>query len=550
MYLNYHDVGLHFRYGDVSLHGNTYLAWNGCFSWKPKTWHHVAITWEQTSGVTMLKMYADGAKVAETTANLMLNDSANWKFAQKIPGSTYGNFNGSMDEVKWYGRKLNDNEIGKLYQQSVQPELLYPNNNDLFVSSKCTITWRPSPRLAAINLQYSVNNGIVWQNIAVGVNTDAGKFVWNVPAQGANDVLMRIANPTSGKSISINKTRIVSDIKELDLQAFFPFTYNANDAGRTKYRPIVYGAATVKLSSGEKMNGCLEFNGTTDKLVIENFATSQQFSLAFWIKTTDSIATICSLWGAGYIGINNTENQYKGKILAYIENPKANYTFFLDTIKINDGQWHFVALSVANDSMRLFVDTRQVGVSKVLGAIDYDYNFFVVGNYDYNSSMAYSGLLDELRFYNRGIDKNTIEEIRKAMFTMVDNEVVIIRETVTDTLIIRDTIRTVVYDTIFRNDTIIIRDTIRITGSKIIATPNSGNEKVLTSFPNPSTGRFTLQLPANECIPVSIFDNQGRLLQNYPACTGNTVIEGLKPGTYFIRAIAKDRPYTLKQIIK
>lgn len=88
------------------------------------TWHHLAVTYDFTGGVSTLRLYANGAEVTsgqDGTPNLPLFYDAN-PYPLLIGGEYENNspgfyLNGQADEVSIYGRALSQAEIFDLVQQ-------------------------------------------------------------------------------------------------------------------------------------------------------------------------------------------------------------------------------------------------------------------------------------------------------------------------------------------------------------------------------------------------------------------------------------------------
>ena len=161
-----------------------------------------------------------------------------------------------------------------------------------------------------------------------------------------------------------------------------------------------------------KINGCLSFNGINSFVQIGNLV-SNDFSIAFWIKTTQTAGTGQWYKGTGlvdgYVAANANDfgTALCGRQLAFgVGNPD---TTILSTNAINDGTWHYcVATRVkATGALSLYVD----GVLQATGS---------GGTNALNAAGAlrlgglatsggwFQGSLDEVRLFNRALGNNEV----------------------------------------------------------------------------------------------------------------------------------------------
>ena len=132
----------------------------------------------------------------------------------------------------------------------------------------------------------------------------------------------------------------------------------AVDASGNGNNGTVVGASW---SSNGKINGCLNFDGADDYVQINN-TFSNDFSIAFWVKTTQTSAT--GQWWQGkslvdgFIGQNTNDfgTSLSGGNFAFgTGNPD---TTIVSATPINDGTWHqCVATRVqSSGALNIFVD--------------------------------------------------------------------------------------------------------------------------------------------------------------------------------------------------
>jgi hypothetical protein len=101
-YLSLHPVvGLHFRYGSTTDAGNNYAGTILTQNLPAATWHHLAATWQTTSGTTSLVVYVDGSVMATSTSSAIITMGSNIYMGGANTSTIINPFGpGKMDEIK------------------------------------------------------------------------------------------------------------------------------------------------------------------------------------------------------------------------------------------------------------------------------------------------------------------------------------------------------------------------------------------------------------------------------------------------------------------
>lgn len=165
-------------------------------------------------------------------------------------------------------------------------------------------------------------------------------------------------------------------------------------------------------SSSGRINGCFTFNGSTSSIQITN-PVCNDFTIAFWVKTTQTAGTGQWYNGAGLVDgdFSGVANDFGtalvgGKFAFGIGNPDA--TIF-STSLINDGNWHYcvAARQQATGIFSLYVDgnlqataignrnTLNASSRLLFGAISSGGGYF-------------NGSLDEVRIFSRCLSSNEV----------------------------------------------------------------------------------------------------------------------------------------------
>ncbi len=172
-----------------------------------------------------------------------------------------------------------------------------------------------------------------------------------------------------------------------------------------------------------KFEPFLSVNGTDykdispkDSLSLENFA------IAAWIKTNQTNLTE----PAHIVNKGGFNNEDKGKNMNYgiwlskngnvqggFENEDGEVFEVTSTTRYNDGKWHYILLSYDGILLRLYVDGKQVS-AKYIGGVIPDKNGdqpLRIGANSLDEDKFFSGKVDEVRLWNRGLTNSEIAEI-------------------------------------------------------------------------------------------------------------------------------------------
>jgi len=174
-----------------------------------------------------------------------------------------------------------------------------------------------------------------------------------------------------------------------------------------------HGAVTnASLNNSGRVNGCLNFNGASSFVQITN-PVANDFSIAFWVKTTQTAGTGQWYNGAGLVDGDApfTKDDFGtalvgGKFALGIGNPD---TTILSTTAINDGAWHQCVATRQQSSgvLCLYVD----GVLQATGTANRNtlnasarllFSAIASGNGLFNGS------LDEVKIFTRALNSNEV----------------------------------------------------------------------------------------------------------------------------------------------
>ena len=183
---------------------------------------------------------------------------------------------------------------------------------------------------------------------------------------------------------------------------------------------------TTTSSLSYKFEPFLLLNGTIFKDVPhdDNFSLVN-FTIAAWIKTNQTNQT--TLADHAHIvnkGGFNSEDMGKnmnygiwlsknGNIQGGFETESGKNFQVSSPAKYNDGKWHYVLLSYNGSSLRLDIDGKQVSTKNTNGAVPDTTGEqpLRIGANSLVKDKFYSGSIDEVRVWNRGLTNEEISQI-------------------------------------------------------------------------------------------------------------------------------------------
>jgi hypothetical protein len=172
---------------------------------------------------------------------------------------------------------------------------------------------------------------------------------------------------------------------------------------------------------GGKVGRALSFNGQNQYVVVRN-TIGDDFSIDFWVKTTANSLTGSQCWqGNGLVWADVSDAPGNDWNLSVLNN-KACFmtgnpdTSILSNTFINDGQWHFVAVTRAKATgvKKLYLDgVLQATATTNTNTLLQNPRVAIGGNL-LNDSNNFNGAMDEVEFFNRVLTEAEIQSIYNA----------------------------------------------------------------------------------------------------------------------------------------
>ncbi|MHC4439989.1 MAG: LamG-like jellyroll fold domain-containing protein [Planctomycetota bacterium] len=163
---------------------------------------------------------------------------------------------------------------------------------------------------------------------------------------------------------------------------------------------VIFGGATWQPDNGQ-IDGALEFNGV-DGCAVTNTVLNPSdgpFSVFAWIKGGAAGQVVVSQQnGANWLSVD-----VEGNLMTELTGPgRSAGPLFSQTI-ITDGQWHRIGFVWDGLNRMLYVDDIVVAEDTQIGLTGSNNGLYIGCDQGIESSSFFSGLIDDVRIYNRAV---------------------------------------------------------------------------------------------------------------------------------------------------
>ncbi len=305
-------------------------------------------------------------------------------------------------------------------------------------------------------------------------------------------------------ALSINA---FAQIPTTGLVGYYQLNGSASDGSGNSNDGTMTNGATFTTDRFGNANSAALLDGTNDYIALPSGSSTSlnitgDFTVSYWIKTTDLAAIITTLGNSvyansgGYLTGLGLGNVGSGKVTAATQG--INWTGS-NSNAIPDNTWHHVTVLLKSDTLKYYIDdVLDNQVTGILSPLSWNGNR-VLGCRDdlYMTAGAnYAGALDDLRIYNVALTstevsslftegmcyQTTYDTVTVAIYdtnyvTLTDTNYV----TITDTNYVTDTSYVTITDTnyISVSDTLVIN--VVLSGIN-----NTNNTNIIKIYPNPA----------------------------------------------------------------
>lgn len=274
------------------------------------------------------------------------------------------------------------------------------------------------------------------------------------------------------------------------LEAYYPFNGNANDENTNSYNGSVSGA-TLSSDRNGNPNSAYSFDGIDDVISFGHAFDFQERTVSVWFNVAEigtNLSVMYSsdnkdlMYGMTAISFKKINNQ--NKIIWNIANA-------IDTSDISLNEWHHTVVTLNTSATSIYLDGDLVSTLNFTS-----YHHSPDGNLDLigasrSLTLNYKGLIDDIRIYNRVLNSEELDSL--------SNE-----------------------------------------GSNTSIAKISMNKKMIKIYPNPSSGKVTLNLESisiPSAITLNILNGMGQLLRSIiiDAELSNIDLGDFNKGFYYLR---------------
>ena len=211
-------------------------------------------------------------------------------------------------------------------------------------------------------------------------------------------------------ALSIN---VYAQVPTNGLVGYWPFNGNANDESNNGNNGTVNGATLTKDRFGN-VNKAYSFDGKSNYIDIAHNVSLNNLpiSISVWFNTSTINPSEKSLV------TKYSTNSYNGYSVHlnpknigswYFGNDNNNIYYNIDSINQNiyDGKWHHVVAVYDNNGLQVYTDGLLINIQKWLGTplITSTTENLRFGYYNGNINQYFSGLIDDIRIYNRALSQ-------------------------------------------------------------------------------------------------------------------------------------------------
>lgn len=220
--------------------------------------------------------------------------------------------------------------------------------------------------------------------------------------------------------LSVSSIGKISKRLEKGMIGFWPLDEGSGTVAYDASYESNNGTLNGPIYTNGKSGKALSFNGTSDYVSgpTTDFPTgSSPVSMFAWVKTSATSRETMVSYGSSATGqavsINVNQLGSNGHFVVDF------YNDYVDSgIKINDGNWHFVGFSLSASSTSITLDVDGIPVSatlpsvpNILNGTNYQIGRWVTAGTGDIAPYYFSGLIDDVRVYNRALTSSEINEI-------------------------------------------------------------------------------------------------------------------------------------------
>ena len=163
--------------------------------------------------------------------------------------------------------------------------------------------------------------------------------------------------------------------------------------------------------------GSAEFNGSSDFINVTPSPIGAESAVSFsgWINTTQSFSSVKGIMSKGTNGFGDfvIAGRSTNKLGVYFQTNSASGGYHLSTTSINDGEWHFFAVTWENssDNLKIYIDGSLENTQTIAGdSVKNTDTKLAIGAYS-NETNFLDGNLANVAIWNRALSSDEINSV-------------------------------------------------------------------------------------------------------------------------------------------
>jgi len=250
----------------------------------------------------------NSTNVMDVRLEYTIDNGKNWDVIINSTPAANGSYNWTVPTVITEECKIKLIDVSdiNIYDKSdiafsIKPyelTLISPNGGEYYIQGTSTsVHWESTP-VANIKIEYSINNGQVWNEIVNSVSSSTGTYVWTIPETNSEHYKIRITDITnaavfdkSDNTFEVGPPNTAGGPYAVDDSTILLMHFDNNllnnsplsDNGVPQGNGISYSS-----SMSSKINQCLKLDGNSYIIVPhnENLNLSGDWTLEAWINMT------------------------------------------------------------------------------------------------------------------------------------------------------------------------------------------------------------------------------------------------------------------------
>jgi len=242
---------------------------------------------------------------------------------------------------------FSDADFSIIPPSSPTVEIIFPNGGEtLSIGKKYEIMWTTIGSLDFVNIEYSIEGGTSWTDIATS-STNTGTYEWEIPVSPTENCLIRVSDPngeSSDTSDSVFSIEFSTDvIKNCDFNPLNTSTWTITGTSGAWFQRDVIGYGDTIICSGNHSGD----NIIKQQITIPNNANSFMWNIStmeYGVMSQDQVNARVSVKFADSYLINNYDPPYGLKEHTINENIQhlRGQTGWLELIHHSSSAWGVV----------------------------------------------------------------------------------------------------------------------------------------------------------------------------------------------------------------